>query len=53
MIAVDALTYKPYKALADKEMKLIAEEDGMGAFRRQYTYLAVRLFGRAKDKYRL
>lgn len=33
------------RKLVDKTMKMIAREDGMGAFRGWYTYIFVRAFG--------
>lgn len=36
---------KRYRKAADKTMRRLCKEDGMGWFRRNYSYAAVRMFG--------
>lgn len=51
LIAEGQLPIKPWKKHFDQEFRLIMKEDGVLWFRRQYSYAAVRLFGRGRDKY--
>lgn len=52
LIAADMLPKKPWKLHADRELRRIMREDGASWIRSQYVYAAVRVFGRARDKYR-
>lgn len=52
LIAHDQLEKKPWKSHADKELRRLCKEDGMGWWRRQRVYAAVRIFGGANDRYR-
>jgi hypothetical protein len=49
LIIIEALP-KSTRRLADVLMRRIDKEDGVGAFRRWYSHIGLRLFGRGKDK---
>jgi len=49
LIVIEALP-KSARRLADVLMRRIDKEDGVGAFRRWYSHIGLRLFGRGKDK---
>jgi len=49
LIIIEALP-KSARRLADVLMRRIDKEDGVGAFRRWYSHIGLRLFGRGKDK---
>lgn len=51
MIAAGKLPRKPWKRHADRELRRVIREDGMGVIRASWVYAAVRLFGDAEDKY--
>ena len=50
MIEQGSLPMKPCRRLADKTMRRIAKEHGMGWFRRLYTFLGVRVGGKSHAK---
>lgn len=50
LVAAGQLPRK-WKYLADMELVRICKQDGMGFFRRQWWYLAVTIFGNARDRY--
>ena len=49
LIIIEALP-KSTRRLADVLMRRIDKEDGVNAFRRWYSHIGLRLFGRGKDK---
>lgn len=49
LIIIEAIPRNKRKA-ADILMRKIDEEDGVGPFRRWYSHLALRMFGRGKSK---
>ena len=53
LIAEGMLPLKPFKLWADREFLKCLKENGVYFLRRQRMYWAVRLFGRARDKYEI
>lgn len=52
LIAEGELPLNPWKRHADAELYRIAREDGMSWWRARRVWLAVRLFGRGRDRFR-